>query len=342
MSLHRSLRMLIQLPLYCHKLIIVPLVAFLPAPIAYSLACLRGDWHYRWDIRRREEIVQNLTEVLGDRLTSTERLRVARDYFRLRSCESVDSARLAGKGRSLARLVEIRGLEHLEKALAEGKGAILCQAHFGSYFANSALIGISGFPITTVGRLPSNFDQSLPPWIRLFWRRVKEQRAAKHWHRPIIQPEPGQWQTAFQMASILRANEVISIAIDPPSLAADLPRAVSTSFLGHQAQLLPGSVTLAQLTGSPLLMYFLHRSADWRHQVLEISSPISMGGDVKTAFGRCVAAVEAAILHHPAHWNYWTRTADLVDLGLLPASHEAATPSSKEMKVTQKGLRGQQ
>jgi lauroyl/myristoyl acyltransferase len=34
---------------------------------------------------------------------------------------------------SLRKLVEIRGREHLDAALATGKGAILCSAHFGSY-----------------------------------------------------------------------------------------------------------------------------------------------------------------------------------------------------------------
>jgi lauroyl/myristoyl acyltransferase len=336
MKIRRLLRLLIQQFLICYKLIIIPLIAFLPAPIAYGLACLRGDWHYKHNSLQREVIIRNLSLVLAEQQTPAERSRVARDYFRLRSCETVDIVRLAGKGHALAHLVEIRGREHLEKALAAGKGAILCQAHFGSYFANSALIGISGFPITTVGRLPSNFDQSLPPWIRLFWQRIKEQRAAKHWHRPIIQPEPGQWQTAFQMASILRANEVISMAIDPPLLAADLPRAMPMSFLGHQVQLLPGSVTLAQLTGTPLHMYFLYRTTDWRHQVLEISPPISIEGDVKTIFGRCLASVEEAILQQPAHWNYWSRSDDLVALGLLPASHETATTTSLSgIKVAQ-------
>jgi lauroyl/myristoyl acyltransferase len=127
------------------------------------------------------------------------------------------------------------------------------------------------------------------------------------------------------MATVLRANEVIAMAIDPPPLAADRPRATPIAFLGRQAMLLPGSVTLARLTGAPLLMFFLRRSADWRHQVLEISPPIPMEGDVVMAFGRCVAAAEAAILRDPAHWIYWSRSDDLVDLGLLPKIDEVAT-----------------
>ena len=48
--------------------------------------------------------------------------RLTRDLFRFRSCEVIDVMRLRGRARSLARLVEIRGREHLQAALARGQG----------------------------------------------------------------------------------------------------------------------------------------------------------------------------------------------------------------------------
>lgn len=58
----------------------------------------------------------------------------------LRCCNIVDVMRLAWEGQALARLVEIRGREHLEMALAQGKGAIMCTAHFGSFLAIPSLL----------------------------------------------------------------------------------------------------------------------------------------------------------------------------------------------------------
>jgi lauroyl/myristoyl acyltransferase len=46
------------------------------------------------------------------------------------------------------------------------------------------------------------------------------------------------------------------------------------SGAGVRAELLPGAVALARLTGAPLLMGIAHRAADYRHQVLEISAPV--------------------------------------------------------------------
>ena len=57
--------------------------------------------------------------------------------------------RLRGRAEPLERLVEVRGREHLDAALAGGKGAILCSAHFGSYVSAFSLLHASGFPLTS-------------------------------------------------------------------------------------------------------------------------------------------------------------------------------------------------
>jgi Bacterial lipid A biosynthesis acyltransferase len=147
--------------------------------------------------------------------------------------------------------------------------------------------------------------------------------------RPNIEPWPGRPQVAALAATALRANEVVTIAIDARPLDSDRARVVEVPFLGRRAGLLPGAVALAQITGAPLLMGFMYRAADYRHQVLEISAPVSAEGETTTAFGRCAAEVSAAIRRSPAHWEFWGKTDDLVGLGLIlpqPDSSPAAVP----------------
>jgi hypothetical protein len=84
-------------------------------------------------------------------------------------------------------------------------------------------------------------------------------------------------------------------------------------------------------------MAAVHRSADYRHQVLEISPPLPLDGGPTAAFGRCVAAMDAAIRANPAEWDFWFEPDDLARLGLLaPAPSPAATPASRS------GLRDQE
>jgi len=303
---------------------LAPAISRLPAALGYRIACWRGDWDYRFRHSKRTVLAHNLQRLLGHGLGPDAALRLTRDWFRFASCEAIDVMRMRHRARPLRRLVEIRGLEHLTAALADGKGAILCSAHFGSFDCAFSLLGASGFPVTTIGRWQHNYTAGLSSAERRFWDRVYATRLRRDRHRPNIEPWPGRVAVGAQAAKVLRANEVLTVAIDAPPLDSDLARTVEVPFLGRRARFLPGAVTLAQLTGAPLLMAFMYRAADYRHQVLEISAPVPAGRDTVTAFARCAAEVSAAIRRSPAHWVYWPSSADLADLGLTPAERDAS------------------
>jgi lauroyl/myristoyl acyltransferase len=318
-------RLLRQVEVVAYYLAVAPLLALLPASLAYRAACLRGDWTFRYWPEKHSEVVRDLRQVLGEELSQEKAERVARDVFRIRSCEVIDLMLLRGRARSLGRLVEIRGREHLDAALADGKGAILCSAHFGSYLCAFSLLHASGFPVTSIGRWWWNYPPSESSPERRIWDFVYARRVLRHRQRPNIEPWPGRVQVAVQAAAALRGNEVVTISSDAPPLDAELTRTTEVSLLGRQARLLPGVVPLARLTGAPVLMAFAHRSADYRHQVLEILPPVPMEGETTAVFGRCVAAMDAAIRAKPAEWDFWFEPDDLARLGLLAgAPHPAA------------------
>jgi KDO2-lipid IV(A) lauroyltransferase len=304
---------------------VAPAAACLPAGLGYRIACRRGDWEFRYRHGKRAELIRNLRELLGDELSPDAVQQLARDWFRFASCEAIDVMRLRQQAGPLRRLVEIRGREHLDAALAKGKGAVLCSAHFGSYDCCFSLLGASGFAVTTIGRWQHNYTTGMSSAERRFWDVVYARRLRRHRHRPNIEPWAGRVAVAAQAAAILRANEVVTIAIDAPPLDSDLARTVEVPFLARQARFLPGAITLAQLTGAPLLMCFMHRAADYRHQVLEISEPVPVEGDMATAFARCAAEVSTAIRRSPAHWNYCASRADLANLGLIPLEGDGSS-----------------
>lgn len=306
-------------------LAIAPLAARLPARLAYRIACWRGDLSCRYRTGKRSELVRNLRQVLGDELSSEAAERLAQEYFRMTSCEIIDVMRLRGQAKSLGKLVEIRGREHLDAALAAGKGAVLCTAHIGSFSCAISLLNASGYPVTAVGRTWWNYSAGKSSVERRLWDFVYARRLQRHRHRPNIEPFPGRLQVVMQAAIALRANEVVTVASDAPPLDADQARAVEMPFLGRQARLLPGVVGLAQLSRAPVLMMSMYRLPDYAHQVLEISPPVSMEGETVTAFERCTTAMEAAVKKSPAEWVYWASTEDLSDLGLLPAASPPET-----------------
>jgi KDO2-lipid IV(A) lauroyltransferase len=319
---------------------VAPALACLPAALGYRIACWRGDWDFRSRHRKRAELTRNLRQLLGDELSPDDAERLTRHWFRIASCEAIDAMRLRGRARALQRLVEIRGREHLDAALANGKGAILCSAHFGSFDCAFSLLGASGLPVTTIGRWQHNYTVGLSSAERRFWDVVYARRMRRHRHRPNIEPWAGRVGVAAQAAAVLRANEVLTIAIDAPPLKSDMARTVEVPFLGRRARLLPGAVTLARLTGAPVLMCFMYRAADYGHQVLEISAPVELSAkdDEATAFARCAAEVSAAIRRSPAHWAYWASRADLACLGLIRADGAEAPPAVEPVILTDKGF----
>jgi len=323
-------------------LAVAPLTARLPASLAYGVACWRGDQCFRYWPQKRAEVVHGLREVLGEELSEEAVQRVARDVFRSVSCQVIDVMRLRGRAAPLERLVEVRGREHLDAALAGGKGAILCSAHFGSYVSAFSLLHASGSPVTTIGRWWWNYRPGVSFAVRRFWDIIYARRMLRHRQRPNIEPWPGRVQVAAQAAAALRNNEVVTICSDAPPLEVERARTVEMPFLGHQAGLLPGVVTLAQLTGAPVLMAFVYRSADYRHQVLEILPPLPLDGGTAAAFGRCVAAMETAIRANPAEWDFWFEPGDLARLGLLspvpgPAGTPADSSSLRDKELSQDG-----
>jgi lauroyl/myristoyl acyltransferase len=322
---HRAERLLRNAESVAYWLAVAPLASRLPASLAYRVGCWRGDWSFRLRTGQRSDIVRNLRQVLGDEVSPEEAEGLAREFFRMRSCEAIDVMLLRGRARSLRKLVEIRGREHLDAALAGGKGAILCSAHFGSYNSAFSLIHASGVPLTSTGRSLSTQMPGISSAERRLLEFAQSRRLQRHRQRPGIELLPGRVQAAAQIAVALRANEVVTFAGDAAPLEADRTRAVDVTFLGRQARLLPGVVILAELTGAPVLMVFMHRQPDYRHQVLEISPPVPTEGDTATAFGRCVATMDTAVRTKPAHWVYWAYTNDLATSGLLPAGTAAVT-----------------
>jgi KDO2-lipid IV(A) lauroyltransferase len=318
---------------------VAPALARLPAAMGYRLACWRGDLLFRCEAGKRAELARNVRLVLGNELSSAAAQHVVRDWFRLASCSTVDVKRLRHGARPLRRLIEIRGLEHLQAALAAGKGAILCSGHFGSHASGLSVLHAGGFPVTHIGRWDHNYNYDyrvdynrrtgVSSAERWFWERVYARPVLRYRQRPNIEPWPGRPQVAMLAAAALRANEVVSISIDAPPLDNERARTVDVPFLGHRARLLPGVVTLAQLTGAPVLMGFLRRGADYRHHVWEISAPVPLEGETAMAFERCAAEVSAAIRRSPAHWDLW-HTVDLARLGLIDPQRDRSPAADRQ------------
>src|ERR1700691_4218123 len=193
--------------------VVAPVLARMPGPLAYRSACWRGDRLYRSHASKRANTERHLRLFLGGGLGRVAARQAARDWFRFASCEAVDVARLRHRARPLRRLVKIEGREHLEAALADGKGAILCCAHFGSYNSALSVLHASGVPVNTIGRWQHKYTAGMSAFERRLWDWVVARRVRRHRQRPMIEPWPGRGEGAALAASPLRAHAGVAISI---------------------------------------------------------------------------------------------------------------------------------
>jgi len=278
--------------------IALPFVAALPSRIAYGAALVYGDVWYRLSSLRGETI-ECVELLFGDRLSPEQCEQVARSHYRIRSCELVDRTLFQSDEERLLSLVEVKGLENLNSALAGGRGAVVCSGHFTAIeITTFSLIGALRFPITIVAR----------------WSTKSSYRDF-HFARPNIERRPGNYSMAVQVMDVLRQNELVGIMVDHAFRQEDASRRSAFEFLNKRAYFVPGATTIAQLAGSPVIVATLHRAPDWRHQVLEVSPPISVGRDPVETFGECLKIIETSVRQNPAQWKKLTRP-DLRAMGL--------------------------
>ena len=295
------------------------LVALLPSRLAYGIGTVIGELQYQVESPEREMVLKCLELALGGQLDPEGRARVARVHFRRGVYREIDRLSLAGSGRRLVDLVRVEGLEHVEQALSQGRGAVIGSAHFGSYEAAVGCLWARGFPIRLIA-FPSR-HRHLSLWQKLVRGRGTRLLIDRVYRSRLLQPsiyvEGGtRGEVVAKASRALQRNEVVLTMLDLVESPSRHPNAPAVPFLNGLAYLPSGVVRIAKSAGAPMLILLIHRSRDWRHQVMEISAPIPTEGEVNEVNRRCARVIEDAIRSEPAHWrswSYWT----MASLGLL-------------------------
>jgi phosphatidylinositol dimannoside acyltransferase len=183
----------------------------------------------------------------------------------------------------------IEGLDRLDKALAQGKGAILALPHSGNWdVAGVFLVGYKGRFATVVERLR---PESL-------YRRFVAYRESLGFE---ILPLTGGAEPAFEVLTRrLRDNNVVCLVADR-----DLtPAGVQVKFFGEQAKMPAGPARLARNTGASLLpvgCWFTESGWGFRvHPPVDVTDLTSATQSVADAFA-------ADITEHPEDWHMLQR-----------------------------------
>ena len=280
---------------YLYRFTLVPrLLLLLPSPWAYRVGGVLGRFRYRRHRRLLRPHAAEMRARLGATPEQVER-------WLERCCELAVSEdldwplfrRMEKEGTGA--VMEVVGREHLDEALAHGRGAMLCSGHFFGFFTAMAAFSLLGYPVNVVGFFRDTLKEGGDQWYPERRHAVLERLGLR-----LLKQVPG-GGAAERAISTLRANEIVLTAFDHTTVK----RNVEVPFLGAPGFFPSGPAWLAQEAGAPLVFFQVRRPERWLPEVLEIGPPFWVADDVEAAVRHMVASLEAAILADPPSWGPW-------------------------------------
>jgi phosphatidylinositol dimannoside acyltransferase len=270
------------------------LVRRLPEPVAYGLGRAGGRAFYRLDAGRRQALRANLRHVLGRAVTPAELEAVVRRGFATYGRYWVEAFRLEDlPAAEIRRRLALEGREHLDAAVAAGRGTIFASPHLGNWDAGGAWLAASGYPATAV-------VERLRP-AELYERFAAYRRALGLELLPL---DDGS-ETMRGVLRALRAGRVVALVCDRDLTGGGLP----VRLFGAATVMPGGPASLALRTGATLLpcaVYQDRRRGHWHAVIRPPLRPEPSGdsrADVQALTQRLADEFERLIARAPDQWH---------------------------------------
>ncbi|MCZ6676180.1 MAG: lysophospholipid acyltransferase family protein [Candidatus Poribacteria bacterium] len=188
----------------------------------------------------------------------------------------------------LHQFVTFEGSAHIDRALAQGNGAIILTGHLGNWELLAASIVANGYPLSAIARQLRS--KRLDKILRLY-------------------REKAGYSSIDRDASVRRAlrclkrNELLGILADVDTRT----EGVFVDFFGRPAYTPYGPVAIALKTGAVILPTFIIRQPDDSHRaVVEAPLPLQQSGnwqqDLIVNTQRFTKVIESHIRRYPEQW----------------------------------------
>lgn len=210
---------------------------------------------YHIDATSKESLAKQMHRILKDENNKEKEMNATKKCFEnhyARIIETIFFGRLSKK--ILDEMIEVRGIEYIDKALSYGNGAILLLAHFGSFLLPLPYLAYKGYKISQLTgkqRHKSFIDERI--WV---WRKHDADR------HPVRYIQAEKFLRPMLMA--LRNNEILSIAFD----GRDGSNWTLVDFFGQKAMFSSGPFRLARKTGASIIPTFVIRNSDDTHLLI--------------------------------------------------------------------------
>lgn len=262
------------------------LICVLPMPIQYQLGRLLGRLLYKLVKKRRHVVQVNLAICFPDK-SEAERTAMAKEVFENNAIGIFETAMAWwSKPNRFTQLCEIEGLEHIQKAQAEGHGVLLTGAHYSTLDLGGYLLGQS-LKFDTVYRPHNNplFDRFICKGRSRFVGKLIDNENS----RAIVKE--------------LRSAGVVWFA---PDQDMGPKQSVFVPFFEQTAATVPATSKLARLGKAKVMIFGQYRLSNGRGYKLTISpalEPFPTKDEISDT-AQVNARLEAAIRQYPTQYMW--------------------------------------
>ena len=265
------------------------LSAWLPWRVKLAVGKTIGLLAWRFAKRRRHITETNLRLAFPE-LGETPRARLVRDTFVANGIGIVETA--TGWCRDpehLRHRVTFKGEEHMRRAMAQGKGALIIGIHFSTLDLGGALHSLF-FPADVVYR---PHDNAL---FERFMTRARSRIFGKAINR-------------YDLRGVVRRIKAGHAVWYSPDQDFGREASVFAPFFGVEAATIKLTAKIARMTDAPVMPLIFHRNPDDRTYTLEYLPALVNfpSGDEVADAARVNAVIEAAIRRHPEQYLWLHR-----------------------------------
>jgi KDO2-lipid IV(A) lauroyltransferase len=260
------------------------------AGLALSNVYFRA-YHSRAE-RQREVVARNLARVLGHAPDSPLVRSATRECFRLYARYWYETFALRTMPpEEVNRRFSVDGLEHIDRAVSAGSGAVMALPHMGNWDAAGHWLCVNGYRMTAVA-------EELKP-RSVFELFLRHRRALGMG----IVPLSGATRVAETLVRLLSENHIITLVADRDLTG----RGVEVEMFGAKRLVPAGPALLSLSTGAPLSVCAVFTTAQGWHTVIGPPVQIERTGIMRQdviALTRVIAqGFERYIAAAPADWH---------------------------------------
>jgi KDO2-lipid IV(A) lauroyltransferase len=222
----------------------------------YRFGQIFGYCEYLLQYNRHRRIYRRLDQIYDPPLSKAEKRNIVREFCVRVRCDKMIYTIIDRIGRQeILNRLEIAGKEHLDRAVARGKGTFFMFSHQGSHHLGGILLTLAGY------RLIALRDPNESP-LRIYIQQQFE-KTFPEFRDLRITPTNSFVRPFFDA---FRSNEIVAAAMDVRRDRGNV-RTVPVKLFGNEEQFLSGMTHIALRCQSVIVVGFVLSFPGYRYQI---------------------------------------------------------------------------